>query len=531
MKRFLILILIIVAFVLPAVPSYAAMQEDDLEYIDTQKDVVFWVSWDVEQPQVQFVAPDGAIYDPKIANPNTTTINADKSFYYVVKAAPAGQWRVKYDKGKNSEIEISVHDYNAGLSINYFTLEAIKDTELPVKFSVAGAENTYFSYRISAVIDHTGEEKLLAEGSAYVGGEEQRTLWLDDLSSYTAYMLKLYVWYDDNGTDVFDFAFSDPFAYTNPKVDKDKKDFKMTVLPEDKLIDVEWNELEYGIDSVVVALFEDDAKEPAFFDEYDVRKTKSVQLSYDPKAAKVSVEFTPKKDGLSLVTNKKSADLSKFAVKLPDGEGYNSLVMPMKYDGLKKQHVGVTVNDRTTELILDGKGSVNITLGSEWNTLKVEYQDSNTVYWKIDRSVFVDTTAPTLSMNRTYDGMTVDDKKISIGGIASDCNAVKINGESVKIDKTGAFSKDVELKNGENTIEVVATDAVGNASRYTAVVTRGFAGSDAQEEKTINTTQKPGGLFDKLTAYGSYWILIAVSVVCVLVIGYVLLFWRKGGKK
>lgn len=531
MKRFLILLLILVAFVLPVVPSYAAMQEDDLEYIDTQKDVVFWVSWDVEKPQVQFVAPDGAIYDPQIANTNTTTVNADKSFYYVVKAAAVGQWRVKYDKGKNSEIEISVHDYNAGLSINYFTLDAINNTELPVKFSVSGAENTLFKYRISAVVDHSGAEKLLTEGSAYVGDEEKRTLYLNDLSSYSAYMLKLYVWYDDNGTDIFDFAFSKAFSYTNPNVDKDKKDFKMTVIPNESLIDVEWPDLEYGVDTVIVALFEDDAKEPAFFDEYDVRKNKKVQLSYDPKVTKISVEFTPKKNGLSLATNKKTADVGKFALKLPEGEGYNSLVMPMKYDGFKKQQVDVTVNDHKTELVLDGKGSVNITFGNDWNTLKVMYQDSSSVFWKIERRIYVDTVAPTLSMNRAYDKMTVDDKKITIAGIASDCNTVKVNGEAVKLDKSGAFSKDIELKNGENIVEVTATDGVGNESRYTAAITRGYAGTDAQKEKTVNTAQRPGGLFDKLTAYGSYWILIAVSVICLLGIGYVLLFWRKGGKK
>lgn len=528
MKRIFTILIAFIIFIIPAVPSYAAMVEDKLDNIDTQKDVVFWVSWDTEEPQVVFIAPDGSIYDPKVQSQQTTTVMADKSLYYVVYSAQAGSWRVKYDKGKNKQIDISIHDYNPGISIQSFVLGNIENDRMAVKFSVSGKEGITYNYRIGAMIDHTGMEKVLTEGTATVGGEIERSFYLNKLSSYSAYMLRLYVWYDDNGTDIFDFEFSSPFSYTNTSLDANTTDFIMTVLPEDHLLEVAWPKLPYSTDSVLVAVFENDGKEPAMYDEYKVSEHEYVQLAYDPKATKVSVEFTPKVDGVSVATLRKTAQISDFGLTLPEGKSYNALLMPLKYKGFSKQPVAVTVNGYTTDLVFNGKGAVNITLGEDWNDLQVLYTDANNVCWKIQRQIFVDCTAPVLTMSRAYDGMTVDNEKIKISGTVVDCAKLTINGKKVKIKNNGSFSKEISLDSGENEIIVKAADELGNESRYTAVVTRGFTGTEADSASAASNADKPGGLLEALTSYGSYWVLLAASVVGLLIIGYALLFWRKG---
>ena len=40
-----------------------------------------------------------------------------------------------------------------------------------------------------------------------------------------------------------------------------------------------------------------------------------------------------------------------------------------------------------------------------------------------------------------------------------------------------------------------------------------------------------GGLLETLTGPGKYWVLIGVSVLCLMVIGYALIFWRREGQK
>ena len=178
MKRIFTIIITLLLMAALVVPAYAAPEEADLEYINTQKDVVFWVSWDQEQPQIIFIAPDGTEYDPSVTSDTTTTIVGEKDLYYVVLDAQAGQWRVRYDKGNNTEIKISVHDYQAGIRIESFTLGEAEGNYLPVTFLAEGAEGTHFQYRISAMVDHTGMEKELRTGSAMVGNDITDSVYL-----------------------------------------------------------------------------------------------------------------------------------------------------------------------------------------------------------------------------------------------------------------------------------------------------------------------------------------------------------------
>lgn len=529
MKRIFTIIITLLLMAVLVVPAYAAQEEADLEYINTQKDVVFWVSWDQEQPLIIFIAPDGTEYDPNVTSDTTTTIVGEKDLYYVVLDAQAGQWRVRYDKGNNTEIKISVHDYQAGIRIESFTIGEVEGNYLPVHFLAEGAEGTYFQYRISAMVDHTGMEKELRTGSAMVGNDITDSVYLGDLSTYDGYMLKLYIWYDQNGTDIFDFAFSEPFAYINNDLDNRAEDFALTVLPEEQLLYIFWPDLSWSVEKVMVAVFEDGASEPSVFDEYDPNETDSVQLAYDPSAKQVDVEFIVTINGVNAAPKRKTLHLDSLHLTLPKGDAFNSLSLPMTYTGFVKQPVTVTVNGYASELILDGDGSVNITLGDDWNTLSVSYLDAENITWQIQRQIFVDRIPPILTMNQPYDGMRVTGKSITITGIANDCAALTVNGTTVNVNEDGMFTYELKLQDGGNALTVIASDKMGNEAQYSAMIYCG----DHVEEWIENEENKsaPGGLLETLTGPGSYWGLAICSVVCLLVIVYALIFWRKEGKK
>lgn len=529
MKRCLTILLALVLTLSMAIPAFAATEEADLEYIDTRKDVVFWVSWDVETPDIKFIAPNGAIYDPMKQANGTTTILNDKDLYYVIMNASAGQWRIRYDKGNNTKLDVSVHDYQAGLIIESFTIGEVTDIQLPYQFTVSGEEGTRYNYRISAMIDHTGMEKELASGSEIVGTEISGNVYLNNLSTYSGYMLKLYVWYDDNGTDIFDFAFSDKFSFTNEEADKLSADFHVTVMPEEQLLLISWPELPYNVEKVLVAVFEDGGKEPSVFDEYDPDQYDSVQLAYDPAAKQVDVEFTVTVNGVNAAPLRKTLNVGNFGISLPEGDAFNSLIIPLTYTGLTHQLTSVIINGYKTELVLDGSGSVNITVGDDWNEVSVSYSTGDNITWLIDRNIFVDRISPILTMSQAYDGMRSEKKTISVSGVAKDCASVTINGQPVTLDANGMFSQEIGLSTGGNTVTVVAADKLGNETKYTALIYHGD-NMDEWLESEKNKSQ-PGGLLEILTGQGSYWILIAVSVLCLLVIGYALIFWRKEGEK
>lgn len=526
-KRFICTILTVLLCFACIAPANAAPIESELTYLDEEKDIVIWVEWDTEKPSVVFLSADGTEYDPSVVSENTATIENGNSLYYIIKNAPRGQWTVRLDKGRNNTVEISVHDYHAGVYIKSFGIGTVSGDELPVTFLLGGDENRRVNYRISAVIDRSGAEKELRTGYAKVGEERNETVRLNSLSTYDAYMLKLYVWYDDNGADIFDFAFSEVFAYTNASADEKRTDFSLTVEPDSQLLTVAWEDLGYSAESVLVAVFEDDAAEPTLFDEYEPEEAPIV-LSYDPACDKVAVELTVKYNGVNTAPTRKTAVLSdEMPICLPEGNLFNSLQLPLTYQDLHQQAVAVSVNEKSTSLVLDGSGTVNLALLDDWNSVQVDYTDANGITWRISRQIFIDRIAPILNLHRSYDGMHLIEKSITVSGTVIDFSRLLINGSEISVGANGTFSHSIELVDGQNILNVVAVDGAGNESRYTAKITCDSAtvGAISMDGETESPDSWYYAFLD------SYWVLLGCSVLCLLVVGYALIFWRKDKNK
>lgn len=528
MKRFILSLMILSVLVSMALPVFALEQEADWEYIDEQKDIIIGVSWDVEQPYVVFIAPNGTVYDPTAQMEGTTASVGTSALYYTIENAPAGQWKIRYDKGSNTELEVSLYNYAAALYVEYLTLGELSGDCLPVDFMVSGPENEYYNYKISAVVDHVGEEKELKTGSARTGNDVSVSVYLDSLSTYDSYMLKLYVWYNHDGADIFDFVYSDPFSYTNQDADSQAKDFQLTVVPEEGVLYVSVPDLNWRVESVLVAVFENGGTEPAMFDEYAPDSAEDLQLAYDPAATEVAVEVTVNYNGTYAQPVRKTF-YPRSAITIPDGEAFNTLVLPISYSDMQQQLVDVQVNDDHNEVIFNGSGSVNVTLTDDWNALCIHYTDAQGINWKLERDIFIDRVPPVLNMSQKYDGMTAAEDKLIVSGNVMDYHSVTINGQTVSVDSNGLFSQELALSVGANEVQVVAADKLGNETRYTAVVYFGVDKEELLENQQNQST--PGGLLEVFTQPGSYWVMLIVGSACLLVIVYALIFWRKEGKK
>ena len=78
---------------------------------------------------------------------------------------------------------------------------------------------------------------------------------LEKLASYSDYMLQLYVVYNDNGTDIFDMIYSEPFSYTNPATPQAVTDYTVLMKPDEYLVDIRWDNYPRNAQSVMIALF------------------------------------------------------------------------------------------------------------------------------------------------------------------------------------------------------------------------------------------------------------------------------------
>ena len=524
MKKTIQLLLALALVLSLAVPVLADEQEMDLTYLEVTKDVVFWVTWDVEMPQIIFIAPDGTEFDPMQTVENTETIYSETEMYYVVLGAQAGQWRVRYDKLTNTNVEVVVMDYSIGLRIESFTQEEISGDQMPVAFTVAGKEGCYYNYRISAVVDHSGAEILLSTGGAYTADVVNEIVNLNGLSSHSGYMLKLYVWYVEGEADIFDFAFSEPFDYSNSSVDGVNTGFGVTVLPDQQILYVTWENLSYRVDEVTIAIYDNDQSEPTSFSTYPADK-KQVQLAYDPASTQITIAFAVRVDGIYSMPDKKTIVLSDFVFDAPEGKSHNSLVWPVQYRDLVNQEVTLEVNGETSNVLLDGSGSLNVMLHDDWNTVKVHYTTAEQITWQIEREIYVDRTPPVLTMNADYDGMGVAGTAITLSGTVINCDILTVNGAEVTVNDDGTFSCSVNLKAGANAVQIVARDSLGNSSVYNASIFSGPAAAEPEE----GAQTMPGSLVETLV--NGYWMLLLVSVLGVIVIVYALVFWRKGERK
>lgn len=525
MKKYISFLLAFFMLLCLPVTARAEQQEGTLYWYETGSMTIV-VEWDVEQPSITFTDPNGLVYNPAVQQEGTNAAVMNGVLYYNIEAPAAGAWKYSYEKGKNTTVEVWVQADAEPLEIETFTIGTVADNSLSASFRVSGPENQYVRYTISAVAGETGEKEL-ENGSCTTGEDVSVTVGLQNLSSYTDYKLKLYVYYMFNGAEIFDSSVSDSFAYTNPNANNEAPTFSVKIRPDEYLLYVSWEDVSWSVDEILVAVFED-GNDPSY-DTYD-KYTDGLELSYAPSTKVVAVEMSAKVNGISTDPVRKTMNVADMALACPTGEAYNSVNYPITYKGMTGQQVDLVVNEKNETHQLTGDGTLSITLQDSWNQLSLVYTDSQDVQWELSRKVFVDRIAPVLNMSQNYDGMAVEGNKITIGGVVVDGKKVTVNGEEVEISADGLFGKEVTLEAGENTITVSATDALGNEARYTATVHSGEKAANSTQQEQQKQGDVPGTFLEKLVSPGGFWALLASGVVALLAIGYGLIFWRKEKK-
>lgn len=115
-------------------------------------------------------------------------------------------------------------------------------------------------------------------------------------------------------------------------------------------------------------------------------------------------------------------------------------------------------------------------LGDGNHTITINAKDNDGNAATAATSTFkVDTVPPTLTVNSPVDNYITNDATLTVSGTTNDTTSspvtLKVNGTAVTVGSNGAWTTTVTLKNGANTITVVATDSAGKTSTVTRNVT------------------------------------------------------------
>lgn len=136
----------------------------------------------------------------------------------------------------------------------------------------------------------------------------------------------------------------------------------------------------------------------------------------------------------------------------------------------------------TPEALKDGAHTISVTASDN---------DGNAASAK-PSSFTVDTVPPTLSVTAPTDGLITNKSTVTVTGKTDDATSkpvtVTVNGTAVTVGTDGAFSKDVSLAKGSNTITIIAKDKAGKTTTVTRTVTLDTV---APVIKSISLTPNP----------------------------------------
>lgn len=136
--------------------------------------------------------------------------------------------------------------------------------------------------------------------------------------------------------------------------------------------------------------------------------------------------------------------------------------------------------------------ATNLSDGSNSVSLQVTDNDGN-VSEVATVTFIISTQAPTLNVTSPTDNLLTNSNKVTVSGTAaagSDAvtlSEVTINGEKASVGAGGAFSKEITLNEGENTITIIAKDSLGKTTtvtRHVTVDTQAPVISDVEAEAT-----------------------------------------------
>ena len=498
-------------------PAAAETKTQDLTTLDKAGDLVIHLTYEKGKPAaVSFISPSGTVYAE--GSSDTAVFQAahgDGWSTYKIINAPAGKWQIRYDKGANDGIQVSVMKSTENLWIQSLKMTGLSGTTATVQFSTSYAgQKAAFQYTLYAVAggsDGDGQRQLLT-GTAT--SEETVTLLADlsSLSSYSAYRLRLEVYREQSGAELFDQAETEPFAYTNPNEAAPLSGMDVTVNTQQHVVKIDWKAYAAGGNGYFISLTAPGETEPFYYEDLESGVT-STAADYAASYSAFTISlYSRHNDVLSqpLVRSVTLPDASALRIDTPDVTNSAQAVVSHNFSGT--QEVSMTLNDKKETLNVSGKGALSVPLTDGENKLELTYSTAQGLSFEVTRAIYLDRIAPEIRLYEPLEAKTFAASKLVITGETEGNATLTINDQAVTLKDNGSFAFTVSLNTGENVIRLKAVDPAGNASVQVLTVNR--------RSFLAGGVQSAGGWMDWLP-------LMIAGGVSLLGIGAALLFFKK----
>lgn len=509
------------------ISAKAEMTEADMVYLSEPEDITIAVTFDVNDVKVAFVSPEGKVYDTSKPGDDMVVFTSDKAIYVAIAGAKEGQWKIRYDKGSNSEISVAVDTIEEPIWVKDIKVYPAKDGILPVEFVAEQVgSDRWFEYTVSLATDNNyGPAKQIHAGSGIVNEKVHLDLDLSEVNSHDEYYLMIHVRYMESDSEYFDVDYSDKFSYTNPNATEKIEDYQVTIDETKCTITIDWTDKLPGGISEVYVRFTEDEKEPM---ELACEAGENMtSYAYDKGAKKVKVDvYAVFGNGRMSEATTKEISLEKnadeFNIDLGENGLTNSDTLEFEYKNANNQEIITKLNNEEEKpVVLNGDGRKQLKLTEDNNEFRVTYTDSNGYIHKISKIVNIDRIAPSLEVFENIDGVVIGKDSLIITGKTSGADKLDINGSEVKFGDKGVFKHTVALEEGKNEISIKATDVAGNTTLYQAQVT--YSKDDAVVAKTDD------GSVDVMATVKK-WLPMIIGGVCSL-LGVIILIIASVKKK
>ncbi len=492
--------------------------EDVLFELDERRNMAIAVSYENDPPEISFIAPNGDVYgDEAIADGRMEFYDSGSVLYFRIPDASRGEWRIVYDKKNNDTIDVDCAPYVEAMNIDSFTYEqGEQEDELDTKFTVSyGESDDYFNYIIWAVVtegNHVVGQTKLREGRARLGEENEFTVGIGSLATYSDYKLMLEVYMESYGAEVFDtFIAEESFSYTNTDSPEAIEDFKVEIGVTDNSIRLDWKDNSVYCNAYIVVIRAEGKDEPVYAAELGSRET-STEVLVDLSVASVTCEIAYKNS---------RGIISEYATKKIDLEHAKLLTFvcdevtaategKVEYDFTtygKPIRTVISVNDKVEEALPDGKGSFSIKLDEYENDVKITWFESDTVSYTVSKEVYSDRKAPLLKLYEMTGNVVTEDSTFILTGSTTPGCAVTVGDTEVEVDENGLFTVTLDIADGINEFTVTATSATGNSTKQVISIEK--------PAPVVDTTDVDGGIAPLLSYLPLILSFLLAAGICV----------------
>lgn len=462
--------------------AFAALSETTIT-LDGNYNIAITVYYDVAEPSMFFTAPNGSI----IMTSSLTSISGEGYVQYYIPNAQAGNWRISYDKGSNTKLDIYYSSYIEPLNIDKFEFSPI-DNYLFTTFTVSSADTSSYEYAIYAVVkngDGTIEgERLLDEGTSYPGISVLKNVYIDSLANYDNYYLRLDVERVVGVEHELKSKYADQtFSYSDGTVLDPIENFKAEVDLTESTISVDWSDYAKRNAEYTVAIFGDGASEPTANTTLE-NDTTYFDYNFDPSWKTITVSLIYNQNDTVSQEAKKVIPIDNGVKLTASASGLTSnRQLTVNYETKQSVTADIIFGETSNKLLLSGNGSFALSLEDGENTIRAEYCLSDELVKYITTfKVNADITPPTLILEENGKTLNVQVGTFLLVGKTEPSATLAIDGTAVTLNSDGTFSFELNVAEGENIYKLVSTDIAGNMTAKDVVIngtTSGAAGAVA----------------------------------------------------